>query len=48
VGPRGVLHPFYLIANFLSLDVNNPKFRKLVGKDAKPETMEEELERVSA
>lgn len=34
--------------NLLSLDVNNPKFRKLVGKDAKAETMERELERVSA
>ncbi|KAF9783547.1 AAA domain-containing protein [Thelephora terrestris] len=29
------------------LDVNNQKFRKLVGKDAKAETMERELERVS-
>jgi hypothetical protein len=32
----------------ISLDVNNPKFRKLVGKDAKAETMEKELERVFA
>lgn len=32
----------------LSLDVHNSKFRKLVGKDAKAETMERELERVSA
>ena len=31
-----------------SLDVNKPKFRKLVGKDAKAETMERDLERVSA
>ena len=31
-----------------SLDVNNPKFRKFVGGDAKAETMEGELERVYA
>ena len=33
---------------FPSLDANNQKFRKLVGKDAKAETMERELERVHA
>ena len=31
----------------LSLEINNTKFRKLVGVDARAETMERELERVS-
>ena len=35
-------------SSFPSLDVNNQKFRKLVGKDAKAETMERESERVFA
>lgn len=29
------------------LQINNPKFRKMVGSDARAETMEREIERVS-
>jgi hypothetical protein len=36
-----------LIVYLGSLEVHNAKFRKLVGKDAKPDTMESELEGLS-